>query len=299
MREIAIRELSDLKELNDFISQTNEKLNLIKGIVVADDGDIKEISKDIKELKQREDILKIAEGRLIKLAGIDRVGVTIENSRKQRLLANKNVQTAKQNIKNDAVNFFVSNADDLIKNSKASEAYKQNFNTQQIALDAISGKSKDFVGVLKIELSNLTLVLDNNARETSEKLAIIKKCDDDLVRDLDYLLSMPVDTLNFELKNRKIARNNEIEAAAEKLAAEKLAVVEAERAERLAKIEAGRLEAEAERDGVGDFDDGIPFDTIGAIKNARLTLSSISEKIEGIEEIIRKLSVIERGINEM
>jgi hypothetical protein len=100
MREIAIIKLDDLKELDDFIAETNDKAMTVKGLVVANDGDIKSILTDIKELKQREDILKIAESRLIKLAGIDKVGYTIENSREQRLLANKNVHNAKQEIKN-------------------------------------------------------------------------------------------------------------------------------------------------------------------------------------------------------
>jgi hypothetical protein len=243
MKEIAIKELGDFKELDNFIDETNDKAMTIKGIVVASDGDIKSISADIKELKQREDILKIAEGRLIKLAGIDKVGHTIENSREQRLLANKNVQNAKQEIKNKALDFFISNADDLIKNSQASDTYKQTFDTKQMASDAISGKSKDLMDLMKTELGNLELRLDNNARETSEKLAIIKQYDDDMARDKEYLLKLPVDVLKETLNQRKIAQDQKVKYKAQKLAD----AIEAERLAKI-KIETEKLEAEIELD---------------------------------------------------
>lgn len=239
MKEIAIIQLDDLKELDDFIAATNDKAMTVKGLVVASDGDIKSISADIKELKQREDILKIAEGRLIKLAGIDRVGFTIENSREQRLLANKNVQNAKQEIKNKALDFFISSANELIKNSQASDTYKQTFDTKQIAQETISGKSKGFMDLMKTELGNLGLRLDNNARETIEKLVIINNFDDDMVRDSEYLLSLPVELLEQTLENRKREQDLKVKNEAQKLAD----AIEAERleAERLAKIEVTRI----------------------------------------------------------
>jgi len=231
MREVAIIKLDDLKELNDFIDATNDKAMTIEGLVVASDGDIKSISADIKELKQREDILKIAESKLIKLAGIDRAGFAIENSRKQRLLANKNVQNAKQKIKDNAINYFVKNATELIGKSQAQVAYKSSFDLNQMALDTIAGKSKDLMSLMKTELSNLGLRLDNNARETSEKLAIINKYDGDMVRDGDSLLQMSVDLLSQTLINRKHENDRKIKVEAERLAqveAERLAQVEAE-----------------------------------------------------------------------
>lgn len=238
MNEITIIKLDDLKELDDFIDATNDKAMTVKGLVVASDGDIKEITADTRELKQREDILKIAEGKLIKLAGIGRVGFTIENSREQRLLANKNVQNAKKEIKNKALDFFISSADELIKNSQSSDTYKQTFRTRQIAQETIAGKSKDFMSLMKTELSNLGLRLDNNARETSEKLAIINKYDDDMVRDKELLLQYPVDILKQTLTQRKITQGLKI-----KREAERLAKIEAER---LREAERVRLEGEAE-----------------------------------------------------
>lgn len=257
MREIAIKELGDLKELNTFISETNEKAETIKGIVVASDGDIKSISKNIKELKQREYTLKIAEEKLIKLAGIDRVGITLSNSRDQRLLANKNVQNAKQEIKNKALDFFISSADKLIKNSQASDTYKRTFNTMQIASDTISGKSKGFMDLMKTELGNLGLRLDNNARETSEKLAIINKYDNDIVRDKETLLQLSVELLNQTLVNRKNEQEQKIK---------KLAKIEAER---LAKIEA---EAEFER-----LKAETPPDFLPEVRNFLITVKVLTD----------------------
>lgn len=219
MDEILILKLDDLKELNDFIAATNDKAMTVKGLVVASDGDIKAISADIKELKQREDVLKNAEGKLIKLAGLDQIGYTIENSREQRLLANKNVQNAKQKIKNDAIDYFVSNATELISKSQAQVSYKASFDLNQLALETIAGKSKDFMALMKTELGNLGLRLDNNARETSEKLAIINKYDVDLVRDNENLLSLPVKLLNQTLENRKRDQGLKIKREAERLAA--------------------------------------------------------------------------------
>lgn len=250
MREIAIKELGDIKELDDFIAKTNEKANQVKGLVVADDGDIKLISKDIKELKDREDILKIAEEKLIELAGIDRVGLAISNSREQRLLANKNVQNAKQEIKNKALDYFTSNADELIKNSKACDSYKRDFDIRQMAQDTISGKSKDLMDFMKIELSNLKLRLDNNEKETTEKLAIINKYDDDLSRDKETLLRMQVDLIDQTLIKRKNNQEQKIKIEAERLASEERIkaseiadkrLEDASEKERLAKAEADRL----------------------------------------------------------
>lgn len=239
MNKITILKLDDLKELDDFIDATNDKAMTVKGLVVASDGDIKAITGDIRELKQREDVLKIAESKLIKLAGIDRVGYTIENSREQRLLANKNVQHAKQEIKNKALDFFISNADELIKNSQASDTYKQTFNPSEIASNTISGKSKGFMDLMKTELGNLGLRLDNNARETSEKLAIINKYDDDMVRDKESLLQMPIALLEQTLVNRKNQQEQKIKQLADKIEAERLAKIEADKieAERFSELE--------------------------------------------------------------
>lgn len=257
MQEIAIKNLNDLQELDDFITQTNDKVDKIKGIVVANEDDIKLISKDIKELKEREGALKAAEGKLIKLAGINRIGEAIVNSSQHRLLANKNVQNAKKQIKDDAVKYFVEKATALISKSQAQVSYKASFDLQQIALDATSGKSTGFIDLMKTELTNLKLRLENNAQKTQEKLVVIKQFSNDLVRDLEYLLCLPIDILKSKLEARQSTKDREIQAEAESLAgiervteeikAEEIkAGIERVKAEVKAKAEA-KAEAEAKR----------------------------------------------------
>lgn len=153
---------------------------------------------------------------------------------------NKNVQNAKQEIKNKVLDFLTS-ADELIKNSQANDAYKQTFNITQMASDAISGKPKDLMSAMKIELTNLSLRLDNNARETSEKLAIINKYDDDIVQDKEFLLQLLSGVLIDTLDDRKHNQEQRIKYEAQKLADE----IEAERLNAI-KIETEKLEAEIE-----------------------------------------------------
>lgn len=284
MNEIAINELGDLSELNTFITETNKKVLTLKGIVVATDDDIKPISANIKELKEREGVLKIAEGKLMELAGIKRVGITIENSRSQRLLANKTVQDAKQKIRNDALDFFILNADKLVKNSKASDLYKKTIDTKNIAGEVIAGRAKGFMDLMKTELGRLGLRLENNATETSEKMAIINEYDYDLAHDKDYLVQLPDDILKTTLDERKNNKQALIEHEAQKLADQN------ERA-RLAKIEADQIQSDQVDQ---EIDDQIEADQEieDEIERARLAKIEDADKetltIQAKEDAIKK-----------
>lgn len=212
MKEIAIKNLENLQELDNFILTTNDKVELVKGLIVANDDDIKLISKDIKELKDREDTLKVAESKLIELAGIDRIGVAIANSREHRLLANKNVQVAKQKIKDDAINYFIKKATDIIEKSKASNKFKVSLpSLKEMAIRAILGKSSNFIEKMDEALELLELKLERDAILTSQKMEIINTYTNDLTRDLEQLLTLSIDEIKSELSERKAQKQAEIE----------------------------------------------------------------------------------------
>ena len=283
MKEIAINKLGDSRELNIFIEETNKKVLSLKGIVVATDDDIKPISANIKELKQREDILKIAEGKLIELAGIKQIGIAIENSRSQRLIANKIVQNAKQEIKNEALDFFILNANELISNSKDSScAYKQSLDVKKIASEAISGRSKGFMELMKRKLNDLKSGLDLNGKETKAKLTIMNGYDHDLTYR-QFLTQLTDDILETTLNERKNNKQAKIEYEAQKLADQKLADQKLAD-QKLAQIESDQIDQEIDNQIDQETEDEIERVRLEKIEKADQETLAIQAKEDAIKK---------------
>jgi hypothetical protein len=226
--EIIIKETGDLQSFNDFLSRTQEDLEKAKGLILSNEEDVVIASEYIKDLTEQEKAINIGKDILIKLSGIKVFDDEHKKRRDIRLDLNTQVKSAKEKIKQEAVNYFTVAAQELIKNSTASTAYKDTININTIATDTIFGKSKKLKESLKVQLDVIALGLKTNEEETAEKQTIINKYDEDLTRDIEHLLSLPVEALKPELDNRKILQDKKIQDLAKQKAQEIVNKKEAE-----------------------------------------------------------------------
>jgi len=218
MNEIVIKEVNNLEPLHKFLEETKPVVDSLKGLALKDESDISMAVENIKELQLQEKALSKAKDKVLELAGIDIFDKEFNKRRDIRLDLNSQVVNLKQKLKDEAINYFVSNAKELIDKSNASNNYKSKIQVLELAHSTIKGKSKNIMELMKIQLEVLENGLIENEKETAEKLKVINSFDDDLVRDKEYLLSLSIEaikpTLELRLKEREDSTKEKAEAIA-------------------------------------------------------------------------------------
>lgn len=200
--EIAVKKPGDLIDFERFLDDTKTMLVNAQGLVLVTDDDIGHAIEISGNLKKQEQALTKFKSVLVEMAGITVVDDENNARRQARLDLDNQVKAAKIKIRETAINDFVALALSAIDVSDASQQYISEINPHEIAFEQLKGKSKNFASILEKELEVITNGLKKNAKETQAKETIINKYDNELIRDKEYLLSLPIEALEPELKNR-------------------------------------------------------------------------------------------------
>jgi hypothetical protein len=228
---------SNLEDLKEFIAKAKSGADKFKGLTIADDDEIAEVSKNIKELNTDQDTLEEARDILMENAGINIVVEAASYIRGIRLDLNRDLTEAKSRIKEGAINLFIAHLHTLIDAEKdASEGFKNSFNgkEREIALDTIKGKSKNFKKLMNEKLQEIKYDLARNGKQTKEQKLVISKFPKEITYDEEHLLSMSKENIKIVLEKRA---NDIIER-------EKQVAEEAKEQERVRMLQAQKQEQE-------------------------------------------------------
>ena len=168
--ELSKVSVDNIKQLKDFIVSAKYDADKLKGLKIANDNDIAEVSANIKELNADQETLTKARDILMENAGINIAVEAIAYIRGVRLDLNRNLTDAKSKIKENAISLFIEHLDTLLEADKdASDTFKNGFNGREIALDTIKGKSKNFNKLMNDKLQEIKTDLAVNGKQTKEK----------------------------------------------------------------------------------------------------------------------------------
>lgn len=213
MNELTIKNQKDIHLVDEFITDCANFRKKNQDIVLVTDKDVAFMIDISKQLKASEVAGAKGVTALQGIFGIDKLTQNNADSREIRLNYEKQVKIFKDNLRNEAINWFIKATKDLILNSEASEKYKQGIDIHQIAKDTISGKSKNLMDAVKSQLEVVNFDLVENETQTKEKIEVINKYDEHLRKDIDYLVNLPIEALKPEMDNRILQEQNRINIA--------------------------------------------------------------------------------------
>ena len=235
--ELSKLSAGNLEDLKEFIAQAKSSADKFKGLTIADDDEIAEVSKNIKELNTDQGTLEEARDILMENAGINIVVEATSYIRGIRLDLNRDLTEAKSRIKEGAINLFIAHLHTLIDAEKdASDGFKNSFNGQEreIALDTIKGKSKNFKKLMNEKLQEIKYDLARNGKQTKEQKLVISKFPKEITYDEEHLLSMSKENIKVVLEKR----------ASDIVEREKQVAEEAKEQERVRMLQAQKQEQE-------------------------------------------------------
>jgi hypothetical protein len=235
--ELSKLSAGNLEDLKEFIAQAKSSADKFKGLTIADDDEIAEVSKNIKELNTDQGTLEEARDILMENAGINIVVEATSYIRGIRLDLNRDLTEAKSRIKEGAINLFIAHLHTLIDAEKdASEGFKNSFNgkEREIALDTIKGKSKNFKKLMNEKLQEIKYDLARNGKQTKEQKLVISKFPKEITYDEEHLLSMSKENIKVVLEKR----------ASDIVEREKQVAEEAKEQERVRMLQAQKQEQE-------------------------------------------------------
>jgi hypothetical protein len=225
----------NLEDLKEFIAQAKSSADKFKGLTIADDDEIAEVSKNIKELNTDQSTLEEARDILMEKAGINIAVEAAAYIRGIRIDLNRDLTEAKSRIKENAIKLFMEHLDTLLEADKdASDTFKNGFNGRDIALDTIKGKSKNFNKLMNDKLQEIKTDLAVNGKQTKEKRLVIAEFSKETTYDEENLLSMSKGNIKVVLEKRA----NDI------LEREKQVAEEAKEQERVRLLQAQKQEQE-------------------------------------------------------
>jgi hypothetical protein len=201
--ELSKVSVDNIKQLQDFIASAKSDADKLKGLKIADDNDIAEVSANIKELNADQETLTKARDILMENAGINIAVEAIAYIRGVRLDLNRNLTDAKSKIKENAISLFIEHLDTLLEADKdASNTFKNGFNARDIALDTIKGKSKNFNKLMNDKLQEIKTDLAVNGKQTKEKKMVMAEFSKETTYDEENLLSMSKENIKVVLEKR-------------------------------------------------------------------------------------------------
>jgi hypothetical protein len=233
--ELSKVSVDNIKQLQDFIASAKSDADKLKGLKIANDNDIAEVSANIKELNADQETLTKARDILMENAGINIAVEAIAYIRGVRLDLNRNLTDAKLEIKENAIILFMEHLDTLLEADKdASATFKNGFIGREIALDTIKGKSKNFNKLMNDKLQEIKTDLAVNGKQTKEKRLVMAEFSKETTYDEENLLSMSKENIKVVLEKRA---NDIIER-------EKQVAEEAKEQERVRLLQAQKQEQE-------------------------------------------------------
>ena len=201
--ELSKVSVDNIKQLQDFIVSAKSDADKLKGLKIANDNDIAEVSANIKELNADQETLTKARDILMENAGINIAVEAIAYIRGVRLDLNRNLTDAKLEIKENAIKLFMEHLDTLLEADKdASDTFKNGFNGREIALDTIKGKSKNFNKLMNDKLQEIKTDLAVNGKQTKEKRLVMAEFSKETTYDEENLLSMSKENIKVVLEKR-------------------------------------------------------------------------------------------------
>jgi hypothetical protein len=201
--ELSKVSVDNIKQLQDFIASAKSDADKLKGLKIANDNDIAEVSSNIKELNADQETLTKARDILMENAGINIAVEAIAYIRGVRLDLNRNLTDAKSKIKENAISLFMEHLDTLLEADKdASDTFKNGFNGREIAIDTIKGKSKNFNKLMNDKLQEIKTDLAVNGKQTKEKKMVMAEFSKETTYDEENLLSMSKENIKVVLEKR-------------------------------------------------------------------------------------------------